>query len=161
MSEMKPAHRPPATGRNLRRPRQTRERSRRLYRADLVAQSQSKDFDELYAYDGLNRLTDMQRGRLNTAKDAIQPGEEKGSGVVSSWGLWCGLLGWIGRVGMWFGCSAAPLTGRRIGGTMGSLEQALTPAAYRDATGTRRNRDRPARSQPPHEEQARPSKNDS
>jgi len=45
--------------------------SNRLYREDLVAQSQSKNFDELYAYDGLDRLDDMKRGLLNSAHDAV------------------------------------------------------------------------------------------
>jgi RHS repeat-associated protein len=40
--------------------------SNRLWRADLVAQSLGKDFDELYSYDGLHRLKDMGRGLLDT-----------------------------------------------------------------------------------------------
>lgn len=48
--------------------------SNRLYRADLEAQSQSKDFDELYTYDSLDRLDLMKRGLLNTAKNGIQSG---------------------------------------------------------------------------------------
>ena len=38
--------------------------SDRLWRVDLVAQSLGKDFDELYSYDGLHRLKDIQRGLL-------------------------------------------------------------------------------------------------
>jgi RHS repeat-associated protein len=45
--------------------------SDRLWRADLVAQSLGKDFDELYSYDGLHRLKDMQRGLLNGSNTAI------------------------------------------------------------------------------------------
>jgi len=45
--------------------------SNRLWREDLVAQSYSKDFDEIYAYDGLHRLRDMQRGRLNGTQTAL------------------------------------------------------------------------------------------
>ncbi|MDB5344807.1 MAG: repeat-associated core domain protein [Schlesneria sp.] len=45
--------------------------SDRLWRADLVAQSLGKDFDELYSYDGLHRLQDMQRGLLNGTNTAI------------------------------------------------------------------------------------------
>ena len=30
-----------------------------------------RNFDELYSYDGVNQLVDMQRGKLNVAKDAI------------------------------------------------------------------------------------------
>ena len=45
--------------------------SDRLWRADPVAQSLGKNFDELYSYDGLHRLKDMQRGLLSGAKSAI------------------------------------------------------------------------------------------
>lgn len=45
--------------------------SDRLWRADLVAQSLGKDFDELYSYDGLHRLKDMQRGLLNGTNTAV------------------------------------------------------------------------------------------
>jgi RHS repeat-associated protein len=45
--------------------------SDRLWRADLVAQSLSKNFDELYSYDGLHRLKDMQRGLLNGSSTAV------------------------------------------------------------------------------------------
>ncbi len=39
----------------------------RIYRENLVDSA----FSELYSYDGLNRLTDMQRGTLNGTKDGI------------------------------------------------------------------------------------------
>ena len=45
--------------------------SNRLWRADLVAQSLSQDFDELYSHDGLHRLKDMQRGLLNGPNTAV------------------------------------------------------------------------------------------
>jgi len=45
--------------------------SDRLWRADLVAQSLGKDFAELYSYDGLHRLKDMQRGLLNESNTAV------------------------------------------------------------------------------------------
>jgi RHS repeat-associated protein len=45
--------------------------SNRLWRADPVAQSLGKDFDELCSYDGLHRLKDMQRGLLNDSNTAI------------------------------------------------------------------------------------------
>ena len=45
--------------------------SDRLWRADPVAQSLGKNFDELYSYDGLHRLKDMQRGVLNGTNTAI------------------------------------------------------------------------------------------
>jgi RHS repeat-associated protein len=37
----------------------------RLHRRDEVARSNSASFDELYGYDGLNRLTSFDRGELN------------------------------------------------------------------------------------------------
>jgi RHS repeat-associated protein len=46
----------------------------RLYREDPVATSNSKAFDELYAYDAIYRLRDMQRGTLNGSKTAITAG---------------------------------------------------------------------------------------
>ncbi|WP_437191561.1 glycosyltransferase [Planctomicrobium sp. SH527] len=45
--------------------------SNRIWRQDDVARSLSKGFDELYAYDGLQRLKTMQRGLLNGSHDAI------------------------------------------------------------------------------------------
>ena len=47
-----------------------------LWREDAVAAGQSPavHLDELYAYDGLNQLNDMQRGDLNSSKDAIVSG---------------------------------------------------------------------------------------
>ncbi len=45
--------------------------SNRLWRENVVAASMGKDFDELYEYDGLYRLKDMQRGRLNSSQDGI------------------------------------------------------------------------------------------
>ena len=43
----------------------------RLWRADTVATSLGKAFDELYSYDGLHRLKDMQRGTLNGSHTSI------------------------------------------------------------------------------------------
>ena len=45
--------------------------SNRLWREDTVATSLSKNFDELYAYDTLHRLADLQRGRLNGGHTSI------------------------------------------------------------------------------------------
>jgi len=36
----------------------------RLYRRDEAARANGAGFDELYGYDGLNRLTSMSRGTL-------------------------------------------------------------------------------------------------
>lgn len=43
----------------------------RLWRQNTVAEGLGKGFDELYSYDGLYRLADMQRGTLSTDKTAI------------------------------------------------------------------------------------------
>jgi len=43
----------------------------RLYRRDEIARSSSAGLDQLYTYDGLDRLIDMERGTLNSANDAI------------------------------------------------------------------------------------------
>ena len=43
----------------------------RLWRSDSVARAASMNFDELYAYDGVNQLISMQRGRLNPAQTAL------------------------------------------------------------------------------------------
>lgn len=48
--------------------------SNRLWREDPVAATNSKDFDELYSYDGLNQLKTFKRGNLNTSKDGIVGG---------------------------------------------------------------------------------------
>ncbi|MCL2624019.1 MAG: RHS repeat-associated core domain-containing protein, partial [Planctomycetaceae bacterium] len=47
----------------------------RLYREDIAAAGASKSFDELYAYDGMNQLVDMQRGKLNVNKNGIASGK--------------------------------------------------------------------------------------
>ena len=46
----------------------------RLWREDAVAAANGKNFDELYAYDGIYRLSDLQRGNLNTSDDGIVSG---------------------------------------------------------------------------------------
>lgn len=43
----------------------------RIWRKDPVAAANSAEYDELYAYDGLQRLSDMQRGTLNSTKTAL------------------------------------------------------------------------------------------
>lgn len=45
--------------------------SNRLWREDVVAGIAGKHFDELYTYDGLHRLKNMQRGTLNANKDTV------------------------------------------------------------------------------------------
>jgi hypothetical protein len=48
--------------------------SNRLWRQNVVAGSLGQNFDELYAYDGLYQLKDMQRGQLNGTQTAIVSG---------------------------------------------------------------------------------------
>ena len=43
----------------------------RLYREDVAATAASKSFDELYAYDGMNQLIDMQRGKLTRQRTGL------------------------------------------------------------------------------------------
>lgn len=45
--------------------------SNRTYRRDEVARSNSAKFDDLYGYDGLDRLTSMDRGELNGGNTAL------------------------------------------------------------------------------------------
>lgn len=45
--------------------------SNRIWRQNVVADSLNEPFDELYSYDGVQRLKNMSRGTLNTNKDAI------------------------------------------------------------------------------------------
>jgi len=45
--------------------------SNRLWSQNVVADSLSKPFDELYSYDGLSRLKGWARGTLNTNKDGL------------------------------------------------------------------------------------------
>ncbi len=45
--------------------------SNRIWRQNVLADTLSKPFDELYGYDGIHRLKEMSRGTLNAQKDAI------------------------------------------------------------------------------------------
>jgi RHS repeat-associated protein len=47
----------------------------RLYREDAAAAGMGRNFDELYAYDEMDQLVGITRGRLNAAKTAIQSGK--------------------------------------------------------------------------------------
>ena len=60
--------------------------SNRLYREDDVAANQSPavHLDELYTYDAVYRLTDLERGNLNANKDDIVSGTEQ---FAEEWGL--------------------------------------------------------------------------
>ncbi|MFV0444438.1 MAG: RHS repeat-associated core domain-containing protein [Planctomycetaceae bacterium] len=45
--------------------------SSRIWRKDLMATANSAEYDELYSYDGLQRLGDMARGTLNSTKTGL------------------------------------------------------------------------------------------
>ena len=61
--------------------------SNRLWREDPIAAASSKHLDELYAYDGVNRLTDLDRGNL--VFDDPNPGDVSISSknFAEQWGL--------------------------------------------------------------------------
>ena len=50
----------------------------------MVAEAGGVDLDELYSYDGLNRLGEMQRGELNGSNDGIVSGTLD---FAQAWGL--------------------------------------------------------------------------
>jgi RHS repeat-associated protein len=62
----------------------------RLWREDVVAAANSKAFDELYSYDGVNRLVDMQRGDLNTGKTAVTNKQFQHDWSLDATGNWSG-----------------------------------------------------------------------
>jgi len=62
--------------------------SNRLYREDYEATANGQAYDELYSYDGLNRLTDMQRGESNGGHTAMTTKtfeQEWGLDQVGNW----------------------------------------------------------------------------
>src|SRR4029453_16005262 len=58
----------------------------RLWREDPVAAANSKDFEELYTYDGLYQLKTFKRGNLNGTKDGIVSGSLT---FEQNWGFDC------------------------------------------------------------------------
>jgi len=65
--------------------------SNRLWRSNLVAQSLSKEFDELYRYDGIHRLKDMGRGLLNGTQTALASQAFAQCWTLDSTGNWFGM----------------------------------------------------------------------
>jgi RHS repeat-associated protein len=67
--------------------------SNRLSRRDLVAESFSAGLDELYKYDLINRLNDLNRGTLNSTATAINPasGTFNQCWSLDTTGNWSGL----------------------------------------------------------------------
>ncbi|HEV2968550.1 MAG TPA: RHS repeat domain-containing protein, partial [Pirellulales bacterium] len=56
--------------------------SNRTYRQDIKAESLTKSFDEIYGYDGMQRLVTASRGQLNTGNTRLQS-----STFGQTWGL--------------------------------------------------------------------------
>lgn len=64
--------------------------SNRLYRRDEMARSNSAGLDQLYGYDGLNRLTSMEQGTLNSTNDAISSATLTQGWTLDQTGNWSG-----------------------------------------------------------------------
>jgi YD repeat-containing protein len=64
--------------------------SNRTWREDVVAAANGKHFDELYSYDGVQRLIDMQRGTLNGSKTAITDKQFEQDWNLDTTGNWSG-----------------------------------------------------------------------
>jgi RHS repeat-associated protein len=62
----------------------------RLWRADLVSEAASAGFDELYGYDGLYRVRNLQRGTLTNPKSAIQNPKFQQCWTLDATGNWSG-----------------------------------------------------------------------
>ena len=62
--------------------------SSRTYRADLMAQSLSLSFDELYGNDGVQRLVDFHRGSLTAGNTAIENPSLQQSWNLDATGNW-------------------------------------------------------------------------
>ena len=62
----------------------------RLYRRDEVARANSEKYDELYAYDGLDRLIDFDRGELNSTNTTISSATLTQDWELDATGNWSG-----------------------------------------------------------------------
>jgi RHS repeat-associated protein len=62
--------------------------SNRLWRQDDVARGLSKTFDELYEYDTVNRLTEIQRGTLNSGHTGITSQTLEQNWTLDTTGNW-------------------------------------------------------------------------
>ncbi len=62
----------------------------RIWRENTVAASLSKEFDELYTYDGVHRLQDMQRGTLNSGHTALTSETFAQCWTLDATGNWSG-----------------------------------------------------------------------
>jgi RHS repeat-associated protein len=62
----------------------------RIWRKNTVAAAMSKEFDEIYTYDGVHRLKDMARGLLNTNRTALTSKTFAQCWTLDSTGNWSG-----------------------------------------------------------------------
>jgi RHS repeat-associated protein len=62
----------------------------RIWRRNTVAAALDKEFDELYAYDGVHRLQDMARGALNAERTALTSETFAQCWTLDSTGNWQG-----------------------------------------------------------------------
>ncbi len=62
----------------------------RLYRADLVAESSSAGLDEVYSYDGLYRVKNLQRGTLTSSNSQVQSPKFAQCWTLDATGNWKG-----------------------------------------------------------------------
>jgi RHS repeat-associated protein len=62
----------------------------RLWRRNVVAATLSKEFDEIYSYDGVHRLQDMARGTLNAERTALTSETFAQCWTLDSTGNWHG-----------------------------------------------------------------------
>ena len=56
--------------------------------AGKTSPPRSAEYDELYAHDGLNRLTDSRRGRLNPARDGLSTVRRRQDWALDATGNW-------------------------------------------------------------------------
>ncbi|SFJ57618.1 RHS repeat domain-containing protein [Planctomicrobium piriforme] len=89
--------------------------SNRLWRQDDVARAASQPFDELYTYDGLQRLQTMQRGTLNSGHTAISSQTYGQCWNLDSTENWTGMK-------------------QAVGGSSWTLEQARTANTVNEIT---------------------------
>eukprot|EP00456_Euglypha_rotunda_P043414 TRINITY_DN33_c0_g1_i1.p1 TRINITY_DN33_c0_g1~~TRINITY_DN33_c0_g1_i1.p1 ORF type:complete len:668 (+),score=117.64 TRINITY_DN33_c0_g1_i1:161-2005(+) len=117
--------------------------SDRLWRADTVAQSLGKNFDELYSYDGLHRLKDMQRGLLNSGHTAVSSENFEQCWTLDPTSNWSGFREAATGGSATLVQSRTANTVNEISGITNSVGSAWVTAAY-DAAGNTTTLPQPA-----------------
>ncbi|MBS0205278.1 MAG: RHS repeat-associated core domain-containing protein [Planctomycetes bacterium] len=117
--------------------------SNRLWRSDLVAQSLGKDFDELYAYDGLHRLQDMQRGALSSGHTSISSENFAQCWTLDSTSNWSGFREAASGGGWTLAQSRSANTVNEITGVTNTIGTAWVTPAY-DLAGNTTTLPKPA-----------------